>query len=149
MKTILFLSAENDYRSRFSESLFNHLARKRGLNWRAYSRGLSADRHQPIATEAISELVQRGIPLGSSLRSPQRVSEIDFRNANKTIAIEESTDRPLMRKQYPSWASSVEYWNVGGGHFPSQQLERKINQLIDRLLPTHASLATAWMGDDY
>jgi len=149
MKTILFLSAENDYRSRFSESLFNHLARKRGLDWRAYSRGLSADRNKPIATEAISELVQRGIPLGTSLRSPQRVSEIDFRNANKTIAIEESTDRPLMRKQYPSWAGSVEYWEVNNGHFPSQQLERKINQLIDRLLPTHASLATAWMGDDY
>ncbi|MGC9525172.1 MAG: low molecular weight phosphatase family protein [Limnospira sp.] len=150
MKTILFLSASNDYRSRFSESLFNHLARKRGLNWRAYSRGLSVNRlNQPIAREAISELTRRGIPLEHSLRSPRRVSEIDFKKANKTIAIEESTDRPLMRKQYPSWANSVEYWNVSDGHVPSQQLEHKINQLIDRLVPTHASLATAWMGDDY
>ena len=37
---VLFLCTGNYYRSRFAEVLFNHLARERGLRWRAESRGL-------------------------------------------------------------------------------------------------------------
>jgi hypothetical protein len=39
-KIMLFLCTGNYYRSRFAELLFNHLAKQRGLDWQATSRGL-------------------------------------------------------------------------------------------------------------
>ena len=41
-KTVVFVCTGNYYRSRFSEYLFNALAKKSGLQWRATSRGLRA-----------------------------------------------------------------------------------------------------------
>ena len=38
-KTVLFLCTGNYYRSRFAEVLFNSLAGKMGLPWKASSRG--------------------------------------------------------------------------------------------------------------
>ena len=40
MKKILFLCTGNYYRSRLAEELFNHLAIKNDLPWRAWSEGL-------------------------------------------------------------------------------------------------------------
>jgi protein-tyrosine-phosphatase len=42
--TILFLCTGNYYRSRFAEVLFNSVADKMGLPWRAASRGLALER---------------------------------------------------------------------------------------------------------
>jgi hypothetical protein len=43
-KTVLFLCTGNYYRSRFAEALFNSVAGKMGLPWRASSRGLAPSR---------------------------------------------------------------------------------------------------------
>ncbi len=43
-KTVLFLCTGNYYRSRFAEALFNSVAGKMGLPWRASSRGLALER---------------------------------------------------------------------------------------------------------
>ena len=43
-KTILFLCTGNYYRSRFAEVLFNSLADRMGMPWRASSRGLALER---------------------------------------------------------------------------------------------------------
>ena len=40
-KTVLFLCTGNHYRSRFAEILFDSVARKLGLPWRASSKGLA------------------------------------------------------------------------------------------------------------
>jgi len=39
MKKILFLCTGNYYRSRYAEEIFNHLAKREDLPWRAFSRG--------------------------------------------------------------------------------------------------------------
>ena len=41
-KHVVFICTGNFYRSRFCEYLFNALAKKHGLRWRATSRGLRA-----------------------------------------------------------------------------------------------------------
>ncbi len=41
-KTVVFVCTGNFYRSRFSEYLFNALAKTSGLYWNATSRGLKA-----------------------------------------------------------------------------------------------------------
>ncbi len=42
--TVLFLCTGNYYRSRFAEALFNAVAGKMGLPWKATSRGLARER---------------------------------------------------------------------------------------------------------
>ena len=43
-KTVLFLCTGNYYRSRYAEALFNSVAGKMSLPWRASSRGLALER---------------------------------------------------------------------------------------------------------
>ena len=60
-KVVLFLCTGNYYRSRFAEALFNSVAGKMGLPWRATSRGLALERgvHNvgPMAVAAVNALV--------------------------------------------------------------------------------------------
>ena len=44
LKTVLFLCTGNYHASRFAEILFNTVAGKMGLAWRASSRGLAPER---------------------------------------------------------------------------------------------------------
>src|SRR5260221_14621403 len=64
-KTALFLCTGNYYRSRFAEVLFNSVAGKMGLPWRASSRGLALERGvnngRPMAAAAVKA---RGAPGG-------------------------------------------------------------------------------------
>ena len=59
--TVLFLCTGNYYRSRFAEVLFNSVAGKMGLPWRASSRGLALERGfnnvGPMAVAAVNALV--------------------------------------------------------------------------------------------
>src|SRR5437764_4729434 len=61
----LFLCTGNYYRSRFAEVLFNSVAGKFGLSWRASSRGLALERGinnvGPMAASAITALETLGI----------------------------------------------------------------------------------------
>ena len=64
-KIVLFLCTGNYYRSRFAEVLFNSVAGRMGLPWRASSRGLALERgvHNvgPIAVVAVKALEARGL----------------------------------------------------------------------------------------
>src|SRR5260370_26230012 len=64
-KNVLFLCTGNYYRSRFAEILFNSVAGKMGLPWRASSRGLPLERgvHNvgPMAVAAVKALEAPGL----------------------------------------------------------------------------------------
>ena len=63
--TVLFLCTGNYYRSRFAEVLFNSVAGRMGLPWRASSRGLALERGVnnvgPMAVSAVQALESRGL----------------------------------------------------------------------------------------
>ena len=65
-KTVVFICTGNFYRSRFSEYLFNSLAKKCGLQWRAISRrleGMDGGAHEgPISEFAAYRLTAMGVP---------------------------------------------------------------------------------------
>lgn len=113
MKEILFICSGNYYRSRFAEAVFNHAALRRGLAWRAFSRGLAIwlvdGDLSPWTAEALRS---RGID--RSLTGDTRVTlgETDLRRASHAIALKEAEHRPMMRDQFPAWADRVEYWSV-------------------------------------
>ena len=64
-KSVLFLCTGNYYRSRFAEVLFNSVADRMGLPWRASSRGLALERGVnnvgPMAVDAGKVLEAMGV----------------------------------------------------------------------------------------
>ena len=64
-KTVLVLCTGNFYRSRFAEALFNSVAGRMGLTWRASSRGLALERGAsnvgPMAASAVKALEALGV----------------------------------------------------------------------------------------
>jgi protein-tyrosine phosphatase len=84
-KTVLFLCTGNYYRSRFAEVLFNSVAGKMGLAWKASSRGLALERgiHNvgPMPASAIKALEARGVCVGDDCaRRPAQVTVEDDGN---------------------------------------------------------------------
>jgi protein-tyrosine phosphatase len=110
-KTVLFLCTGNYYRSRFAEMLFNHLAAKRGLPWRADSRGLDPDPRNagPISGYTRRALQRIGISLDEDLRFPICAAEDDFHGCHHIVAVKEAEHRPLMDRLFPTFATKVEY----------------------------------------
>ena len=116
MNSVLFLCTGNYYRSRFAELLFNHLAARSGLRWRAFSRALALERGinniGPISAYVLEGLKQRGIPSPENIPIPQQLQEIDLEIAQRVIALHEPEHRPLIEKRFPGWLASVEYWRA-------------------------------------
>lgn len=115
MNTVVFLCSGNFYRSRFAEHLFNAIADRDRLAWRADSRGLVVGRAGnigPISRYAIRGLEQRGIHLNGNIRFPLQVTDQDLGRANLIIALKETEHRRMLAEQFPAWVERVEYWHV-------------------------------------
>src|SRR5208282_3174342 len=92
LKTVVFICTGNFYRSRFAEYLFNALANKRGLLWRATSRGMRtwkvATHEGPISEFAAYRLTAKGIPF-DRMRFPTQLSVVDLEDADLVVRSEE------------------------------------------------------------
>jgi protein-tyrosine phosphatase len=113
-KSVVFICTANYYRSRFSEYLFNALAKERGLRWQATSRGLKTwmvDGQGPIAAFTVSRLTVMGIPFDGE-RFPIQLSEADLENADLVVAVKRAEHYAMMRDQFPRWADGIQYWHV-------------------------------------
>ncbi len=114
--TLLFLCTGNYYRSRFAEHLFNELARREGLPWRADSCGLALERGShnvgPISQAAARALLRHGVHVDGHERMPRTATDADFKAARRVIALDGSEHRPLMSERFPAWTDDVEYWLI-------------------------------------
>ena len=143
MKQVLFICTGNYYRSRFAELLFNATAQRRGLPWRADSRGTDiygagAGNVGPISTVARQALEARDVVLDADIRFPLPLTERDFANADLVIAVCEAEHRPHLERDFPAAATQVEYWGVEDlGVTPAEDalatIERHVAALLDRL----------------
>src|SRR6184192_2839067 len=101
-KTVLFLCTGNYYRSRFAEVLFNSLAGKMGLLWRASSRGLALERGVnnvgPMTASAIKALEAMGVCAGDDCaRPPAQVTAEDLQAADRVVALRQDEHLPLLQ----------------------------------------------------
>ena len=115
--TVLFLCTGNYYRSRYAEILFNSVARKMSLPWRASSRGLALERGvnnvDPMEASAIKALEARGLRVVPEFdRFPIQVTVEDFEAAHWIVALKEAEHLPLLKERFPGWAEKVEFWQV-------------------------------------
>jgi len=114
LKTVVFICTANYYRSRFSEYLFNALAEKQGLPWRATSRGLRtwmAANEGPISELTAYRLTAMGVAFDAE-RFPIPLSAADLENADLVVAVKKAEHYAMMREQFPAWADRIEYWHV-------------------------------------
>jgi protein-tyrosine phosphatase len=141
-KTVLFLCTGNYYRSRFAEILFNSLAEKHALPWRATSRGVAIEygvnNVGPISADTLRQLQTLGIPADGYLRLPLQVTEKDLEQADLVVALKEAEHRPLLQSRYPAWTDRVEYWHVhdidyGTVEEALAEIEREVTALAARL----------------
>ena len=155
LKTIVFICTGNFYRSRFSEYLFNALAKQRGLYWRATSRGLKAwmaANQGPLSELAAYRLAAMDIPFDSR-RYPIQLSEVDLEEADLVVALKKAEHHAMMVEQFPGWADRITYWHVDDLDCAAVDealslCESSVKALVDRLLaeqgqilPTHSRRA--------
>jgi translation initiation factor 1 len=138
-KVVLFLCTGNYYRSRFAEVLFNSVAGKMGLPWRASSRGLALERGVnnvgPMAVEAVTALDAMGVRAADAVtRLPAQVTTDDLVAADRVGALKQAEHLPLLRERFPAWAEKVEFWQVDDAPEVLGLIEREVMGLVARLL---------------
>jgi predicted translation initiation factor SUI1 len=138
-RTVLFLCTGNYYRSRFAEVLFNSVAGRMGLAWRASSSGLALERGVnnvgPMAASAIEALEALGVRAGDAItRMPAQVTTGDLEGAALIVALKHAEHLPLLRERFPAWAEKVEYWHVDDAPEVFGLIEREVMGLVSRIL---------------
>jgi protein-tyrosine phosphatase len=138
-KTVLFLCTGNYYRSRFAEVLFNSVAGKMGLPWRASSRGLALERGVnnvgPMAVEAVKALEALGVRAAEAVtRPPAQVTADDLGRAALIVALKQAEHLPLLQERFPAWAEKVEFWHVDDAPEVLGLIEQEVMGLVARLL---------------
>jgi protein-tyrosine phosphatase len=145
---ILFICTGNYYRSRFAEELFNALASRLGLDWRAISRGLDTERGAnvgPVSPHVLRKLEMLDIPVEANLRGPLQLERSDLLAADLVIALDAEEHKPLMAQRFREWADRTMYWQVSDLHLMEadealSRIERNVTHLA-RELSNHSSLS--------
>jgi translation initiation factor 1 len=137
--SVLFLCTGNYYRSRFAEILFNSVAGRVGLPWRAWSRGLALERGVnnvgPMAAAAVAALNRMGVFAGDHCaRPPAQVTAEDLEAADRVVALKQDEHLPLLRERFPVWAEAVEFWHVDDAPEALALIEREVMGLVARIL---------------
>jgi predicted translation initiation factor SUI1 len=138
-KSVLFLCTGNYYRSRCAEVLFNSVAARMGLPWKASSAGLALERGVnnigPMAGEAITALKALGVhDAQDCARLPVQVTEEELARAGWIVALSDEEHRPLLVERFPAHADRIEYWQVADAPEVLPLIEREVMDLVARLL---------------
>jgi predicted translation initiation factor SUI1 len=138
-KTVLFLGVIDDSRSRAAETVFNSVAGKMGLPWRAVSRdvaqGRIGDDTGPTAVSAIKAPEAPDSRDGHD-RIPSRALMManDIVSSDRVVALMQPDRCPLLREKFPTWTGEIEFWPVDDSVEAPAFIEREVMGLVARLI---------------
>lgn len=130
---VLFVCVHNAGRSQMAEALFNHEAKKRGLDAQAESAGTEGGKSlNPIAAEAMAEI---GIPMDH--QSPKLLTQAMANRADRIITMGCGVDA----ESCPAKFLVTEDWGLddpAGQGIESvrpirDEIRKRVNQLLDDL----------------
>lgn len=143
-KVVLFLDAENHDRSRVAEVLFNTVARRMGLGWRAGSRGLAprvpTKKEGPMAAASAKALQLRGVRDDALTRTPLVATDGDLDAASLVIVVDRAV-QAAVAERFPAAAGRIEVWEAAPSGDATAAVEREVSNLVARLLGGNASPA--------
>jgi len=138
-KSVLFLCTGSYYRSRFAEILFNSVAGKMGLPWKASSKGLALERGVynvgSMAVSAVKALEAMGVRTADAVaRLPIQATVDDFALADWIVALKQAEHLPLMQERFPAWVEKVEFWHVDDAPEVLGLIEQEVMRLVARIM---------------
>ena len=138
MHKVLFVCTANIYRSRFSEEVYNYLARKIVIPSRAFSAGLMVGHYKTRtiyapATEYLSSL--NIIPRRKDELSIH-VNDLDLKEFDKIICMDKNEHEPMVSANEKLNGLEIEYWDIVDEPLVSRKISlpqcyKKVKSLVN------------------
>ena len=114
MQKVLFICTANIYRSRFSEEVYNYLARKLMLPSRAYSAGLMVGHYntRTIYAPVMEYLDTLDIIPRRKDELSIHVNDLDLKEFDKIICMDKNEHEPMVSANKKLDGLNIEYWDI-------------------------------------
>ena len=114
MHKVLFVCTANIFRSRFSEEVYNHFAKKLNIPSEAFSAGLRVGEYttRKIYTPALQQLKYYNINPSRKDDLSIHINDLDLKIYNMIICMDEVEHRPMVEMNDQLNKINIDYWNI-------------------------------------
>ena len=114
MHKVLFVCTANIFRSRFSEEVYNHFAKKLNIPSEAFSAGLRVGEYttRKIYTPALQQLKYYNINPSRKDDLSIHINNLDLNVYNMIICMDEVEHRPMVEMNDQLNKINIDYWNI-------------------------------------
>ena len=140
MQKILFVCTANIFRSRFSEEVYNHLARRLNLSSRAFSAGLMVGYYKTrtIYAPALEQLELLNIIPGRKDELSIHINDLDLEQFDQVICMDKNEHQPMVRKNKSLMNLNIEYWNIVDEPLVSRNISLpQCYTMVEKLVKRH------------
>ena len=137
MHRVLFVCTANIFRSRFSEEVYNHFAKKLNIPSEAFSAGLKLREYttRKIYRPALQQLDYFDIAPQRKDELSVHINDLDLTDYHKIICMDEEEHRPMVAMNNHRNKYNIEYWNIVDEPMVSSEISlpacyKKVNSLI-------------------
>ena len=143
MHKILFVCTANIFRSRFSEEVYNHFARKLNIPSKAFSAGLRVGDYvtRKIYRPALEQLKYFNIDPKRKDELSVHINDLDLKDYHKINGMDEEEHRPMIEMNDQLIKVKVDYWDIVDEPMVSSQISlplcyEKVKSLIKEVSKT-------------
>tara|TARA_B100000242_G_scaffold124146_1_gene87340 strand:+ start:451 stop:888 length:438 start_codon:yes stop_codon:yes gene_type:complete len=114
MHKVLFVCTANIFRSRFSEEVYNHFAKKLNIPSEAFSAGLRVGEYttRKIYTPALQQLKYYNINPSRKDDLSIHINDLDLNVYDMIICMDEVEHRPMVEMNDQLNKTNIDYWNI-------------------------------------
>ncbi len=114
MHRVLFVCTANIFRSRFSEEVYNHFAKKLNIPSEAFSAGLKVGEYttRKIYRPALQQLDYFDIEPQRKDELSVHINDLDLTDYHKIICMDEEEHKPMIEANSNLSNLKIEYWDI-------------------------------------